>query len=133
MFGMNSYNPYGYATPQNQYMPQSMQQMNVQGQMSGQDLVTVQTIDQVEQVGLQPGQRKVVMVQNDPVVALRAADQLSGLVATKYYRLLEFDPRATVASEQTSNYITREELEERLNDFANSLKPSGKTKKEAAE
>lgn len=99
------------------------------------EVVPVQTIQQVEQIGLQPGQRKMVMVQNDAVVALRVADPVSGLVDTKYYNLVEFDPHAVQAQTAPVNYVTVEQLEERLSEFADSLKPARAKKdaKEAAE
>lgn len=130
----NPYNPYPaqpnafqFGGPINRYQqgPQTPAQ-------AGMEVVPVQTIQQVEQVSLQPGQRKMVMVQNDAVVALRVADPVSGLVDTKYYNLVEFDPRAAVSASPAQNYVTPEQLEARLAAFADSLKPAN-AKKEAAE
>lgn len=78
------------------------------------ELATVQTINQVEQVSLQPGQRRIVMVQNEPVIAARFADQM-GLVTTEYYRLEKFDPAANTPAPE---YVTRKEFE----DFVSGLK-----------
>lgn len=95
---------------------------------TGPELVTVQTVGQVEQVGLQPGQRKIVMVQNEPVIAARSADNM-GLVSTEYYHLEKFDPTVS-ASAPAAEYITRKEF----NEFVESLKPTKKaTKKEDEE
>lgn len=117
--------------PQNGFQPQ---QNGPQAAQPNMEVVPVQTIQQVEQIGLQPGQRKMVMVQNDAVVALRVADPVSGLVDTKYFNLVEFDPRAVQGQAVPANYVTVEQLEERLAAFADSLKPAaGKSKKEAAE
>lgn len=99
----------------------------------GMEVIPVQTIQQVEQVQVQPGQRKMVLVQNEPVIAARSADNM-GLVATDYFRLEKFDPHAVAqAAPAAANYVTPEQLEERLTAFAESLKPAGRAKKEAAE
>lgn len=147
--GMNQYGAYGYPPPQfsttqqggfmNGGVSQPTQQTNglnvpQNGFQSGQELVTVQTIDQVEQVQVQPGQRRIVMVQNSPVIAARSADNM-GLVTTEYYNLSKFDHHAVAQNAQAVHYITEEQLENRLASFAESLKvpatPS-KSKKEAA-
>lgn len=113
----NQYNPYSYTQfgQQNMTFPQNYlqnQQINTQGM----EVVPVPTIQQVEQVGLQPGQRKMVLVQNEPVVASRSADNM-GLVTTEYYRLEKFVPGASFAP-QTGDYVTRQEF----NAFVDSLK-----------
>lgn len=147
MFGSYPYTPYFNPQTgqimtsgafQNQYsmqQGQGMQQNGFQAAQNAQqtmEVVPVQTIQQVEQIGLQPGQRKMVMVQNDAVVALRVADPVSGLVDTKYFNLVEFDPHAVQTQAAPVNYVTADQLEERLAAFADSLKPTSKTKKEAA-
>lgn len=128
----NQFQPYGY--PQYGQQPMSMQQnayMQQQAATPAMEVVPVQTIQQVEQVGLQPGQRKMVMVQNDAVVALRVADPVSGLVDTKYYNLVEFDPRMMQAP--PANYVTAEQLEARLSALMDSLRPASKSNKDAKE
>lgn len=97
-----------------------------QGPSQGnQELVPVQTVDQVEQVQVQPGQRRIVMVQNEPVIAARIADNM-GLVTTQYYQLTPYDPHAVSSTATAQNYITEEQfdqrLEKRLASFAESLK-----------
>ena len=120
--------PYGYPQfgqqangyPQNMYMPN-----NATAQAAGgMEVVPVSLIQQVEQVQVQPGQRKMVLVQNEPVIASRSADNM-GLVTTEYYRLEKFIPVASAAP-QTSDYVTRQEF----NAFVESLKGG---KKEGAE
>lgn len=115
------YNSYPSYPPPTNY-PQPMPA--VQMPSNGPELVTVQTINQVEQVGIQPGQRRIVMVQNEPVIAVRAADQM-GLASTEYYRLEKFDP-AAVHAVPVADYVTRKEFE----DFVASIKAA---KKEDAE
>lgn len=124
----NQFTPYGYPQfgqqangyPQNMYMPNNA---TVQAP-SGMEVVPVSLIQQVEQVQVQPGQRKMVLVQNEPVIASRFADNM-GLVTTEYYRLGKFIPGASVAP-QTGDYVTRQEF----NAFVESLKV---VKKEGAE
>lgn len=81
----NQFTPYGYPQfgqqangyPQNMYMPN-----NATAQApGGMEVVPVSLIQQVEQVQVQPGQRKMVLVQNEPVIASRSADNM-GLVTT---------------------------------------------------
>ena len=111
--------PYGY-------QPMQFGQYQQPTQQTGPELVTVQTMGQVEQIGVQPGQRKIVMVQNEPVIAARFADQM-GLVTTEYYQLNKFDP-AAAAAQPTQEYVTRAEFEQ----FVASIKAPARTKKEAA-
>ena len=62
---MYNYNPYyPQFGQQNSIYPQNQFIQNQQN--PGMEVVPVPTIQQVEQVGLQPGQRKMVMVQNEP-------------------------------------------------------------------
>lgn len=86
---------------------------------SGMEVVPVPTIQQVDQVQLQPGQRKLVMVQNEPVIAARYADNM-GLVTTEFYRLEKYDPHAVQG--EPVEYVTRKEFEE----FVAGLKPKKK-------
>lgn len=107
MYNYNGYNGFN----QGQYMPTYGTGMNQYQQQAGPELVTVQTIEQVGQIGVQPGQRKVVMVQNEPVIATRYADQM-GLASTEYYRLTKFDPAMNAAT--GGDYVTRQEFEKVL-------------------
>lgn len=89
------FNPY----MQQQFQPfqQGFQPQIQQVQQPKQPEITVAqvaTIEQVEQVQMMPGERKVILVQNAPVIAIRIADQM-GLVQTEYRKTETFDPRAT--------------------------------------
>lgn len=108
-----------------------MQQNASQGPQNGPGWIMAQTVKQVEQVSVQPGQKAWIMVQNEPVFALRTADNM-GLITTDYYRFEKFDPSAAPA-EPTPTYVTVEQMEERLAVFADSLKPAKTKKGEAAE
>ena len=75
------------------------------------------TVRQVEQVAVQPNQKAWVMVQNEPVFALRMADQM-GLITTNYYRFERYDPEEKTVE---NRYITREELDRRLDEVIGAL------------
>lgn len=115
-------NPYGFPSVFNQpnVMQPNMQPNVMQRppQQSGPDWIMANSIQQVEQVQVAPGAKAWVMVQNEPVFALRTADNM-GLVTTDYYRFEKIDPTtATPATE----YVTRAEFEQ----FVQSLKPAKK-------
>lgn len=133
----NPYNPYAYLYPGQQmaqqqlFQPQGM--MNIpqtqqnapqapQAPQAGPDWIQVPEIQQVEQVQVQPGAKAWVMVQNQPVFALRVADQM-GLVNTSYYRFEKIDPAAmTAATSKSEEYVTRQEFQQ----FVESLNNTGK-------
>lgn len=123
--GFGNFNPYAmnnFAQNANNYGQQTQQ---VQGQQqaqasSGLDIVTVQTIQQVEQVQVNPSQRRLVMVQNEPVVAMRIADNM-GIATTEYYRLEKFNPTDTIQRTAGNDYITKEQLEARLSEMFEQL------------
>ena len=119
--GFGNFNPYpmnNFAQNANGYGQQFQQmqgqQMQTQAQQAGGlDIVTVQTVQQVEQVQINPCQRRLVMVQNEPVVAMRSADSM-GLASTEYYQLVKFNPADTRQRTAENDYITKEQLEARL-------------------
>lgn len=111
-FGYNpytpNYNPYSPQMPFNQSPNQMMQSQPAQTtQSTGPDWIMASTVKQVEQIGVQPGQKAWIMVQNEPVFALRAADNM-GLVTTDYYRFEKIEPGAV---DPVPDYITRREFE----------------------
>lgn len=85
--------------------PTPMMQPQQQPQQPDITVGTCATIEQVEQVQLMPNERKIIVVQNQPVIAMRTADNM-GLVTTKYHQLVEFDPRATAQPQQQAEYAT---------------------------
>lgn len=122
------YNPYNmYQQPQNNMQMTGMQQRQPQQQAQARpdiEVVPVQMLQQVEQVQVQPGGRKLVMVQNEPVISMRAADNM-GLVTTDYYQLVKFSPNASpVVTDPCAKYVTEDQLEARLNALIASLKPA---------
>jgi len=70
------------------------------------DWIMVQSIDQVNQVLVQPNQKAWIMVQNAPIFALRTADQL-GLTTTELYKFEKYEEKPV----ETHEYVTREELD----------------------
>ena len=127
-YGFNSFNPYAFNAQQmSPQMSQQMQQMNnpqqtMSSTQNDMSISYVQTIQQVEQVQVQPNQRRLILVQNEPVVAMRVADGM-GLTTTEYYKLTKFNPSADMnASNESGKYVTEEQLEERLKILLDSLK-----------
>lgn len=144
MFGTNPYIPYGYNF-MGQQMPQQMgQQMGMQNQYQQPNhqapqnqspaLLQVSTTKQVEQVTVQPGSKALVLVQNEPVIAMRTADQM-GLAQTDYYRIEKFDPAQAVQPVPQQDYVTRAEFEQTIQNLLNNInKPTKPAKaKEATE
>lgn len=137
------YNPYGYPTgygPQApqfgafgqgmmqpgsfqnapQMAPQAAQQ---QTQASGMPVVLqVANIKQVEQAPVQPGGKALVLVANEPVIAMRTADNM-GITSTDYYHIAKFDPDATAAA-PAGDYVTRSEFQQALSQLAQKMQQS---------
>lgn len=144
MFGVNPYSPYGYPSmgfPQGQGGPQtpfggqgmSQPAQPQQAAQSGFGVLQVTTIKQVEQVNVPAGGKVLVLVQNDPVIAMRVADQM-GLVSTSYYHIEQFDPdaaAAAAAAPQLGDFVTRAEFEQFAATFGAGAK-TGKQKREEA-
>lgn len=114
------FNPYTQQFTGNQwgYQPQTVQQpqytqQQVQSQQSNMDWIMVSDVKSVDSVSVQPGQKAWVMAQNEPVFALRTANQL-GLVTTEYYKFERYDPNAqpTAAPAVAGDFVTRKEFEE---------------------
>lgn len=112
------YNPYGaiYTNPYIMQQQQQAQQMAQNPQMqqgvrvSGITVVQVPTIEQVEQIQMLPGERKIVFVQNDPdFLAIRVSDN-AGFVRTEYRRSTVYDPKAAQQMQQ-AQYATAESVD----------------------
>lgn len=120
----NPYNPYEYLYPgqqmaqQQPFQPQAMNLPRpVQTPQNGAPVVLqVATIKQVEQAQVQPGGKALVLVANEPVIAMRTADNM-GITATDYYHIERFDPEAQAAP-AASEFVTRAEFQQ----FVNSLR-----------
>lgn len=128
------YNPYGYIFP-GQQMPQTGPQMTQTGsfmqsginvplqQQSPQNaapaVLQVATVKQVEQAPVQPGGKALVLVANEPVIAMRTADSM-GLTTTDYYHIERFDPDAA-STAPTGDYVTRAEFQQALASIAQQM------------
>lgn len=139
MFNMYDYNnPYMQQFPQMQQMqqmtqiPQMQQQRQQNTSSAGVDILYVPDLRSVDNVQILPMQKKLVMVQNEPIIAMRVSDSM-GLVTTDYYRLEKFDPAKAVcpSQENTSDYITKDQLEARLSEMFEQLSAMNKRSDEA--
>lgn len=103
MYG--GYNPYAFNPYNQQYLMQQqqmqqMQQPQPESKVPGITVVQVPTIDHVEQIQMLPGERKIVLVQNNPdFLAIRVADN-AGFVNTEYRMSQVFDPKAAQQQHQ---------------------------------
>lgn len=94
----------------NQYQTQMTQ---TTPQMSGQNPFTmVPTIADVDKVVAQPGETKWIMVQNEPVLAVKTANTM-GYASSEYYRLAKFDP-AAMQTAGDRQYLTAQEADAKI-------------------
>ena len=93
--------------PPMQYQIGAQNMQNAQNRQPGTNVVTIQSIKQVEQVPVPPGRQVLVMVQNDPVIAMRTADQI-GLVQTIFYKIEQFNPEDSETKKE--EYATKSEF-----------------------
>lgn len=123
MYG--GYNPY-QMNPYQPYPPQPQQMQNAQVlqqgmKMSGITVVQVPTVDHVEQVQMLPGERKIVLVQNNPdFMAIRVADN-AGFVSTEYRMTQVFDPKSTQQQVQYAPMETVMQLKNELDEIKKAL------------
>ena len=71
------------------------------------DWIMVQNIDQVDSIAVNPNQKAWIMVQNEPIFALRTADGM-GLVTTELYRFEKYERPKT-------EFVTASQLSEIIN------------------
>ena len=98
--------------PQQRYGYQPQQQQPVQP-TANIDWIRVNTMEEAEHVQVMPGQKKWIMLTNDPIFVLRVADNM-GLTTTEAYRFEKINSTETKAK---TEYVTREEF----NAFVNSI------------
>lgn len=84
-------------------------------------VLQVATIKQVEQAPVQPGGKALVLVANEPVIAMRTADNM-GLTTTDYYHIEHFDPDAAPAA-QTGDFVTRAEFQQAIASLTQQMQP----------
>lgn len=76
-------------------------------QQSSLDWIFVPSVEQIESVSVPPMKKAWIMVQNEPIFALRSADSM-GLITTDLYRFEKIDPKPK------QEYITTDQLTEEL-------------------
>ncbi len=79
------------------------------------DWIMVQTTEQAENVPIQPNQRAWIMIQNEPVFALRTADEM-GLAHTDFYKFEKYEPHPAAVTPQYVTIDDLKALEDRLNE-----------------
>lgn len=84
----------------NPYFQQFQQSFQPQPQQPSISVAFVPTVADVERVEMRPGERKIVLVQNDPnFLAIRVAD-MAGYTQTEYRTSQPFDPKTTQGTPQ---------------------------------
>lgn len=118
------YSPYGYTSGYGiqgaQFSPfasalGNYQQMQAQLPAEAQITVAqVPTVDHVEQVQMRPGERKIILVQNDPnFLAIRVADT-AGFVTTEYRTSQVIDPKSATQQIQYASVHAVMELKKEV-------------------
>ena len=76
----------------------------------------------VDKVSVQPGETKWIMVQSDPIFAVKTANAM-GYAPAEYYRFEQIDPAvlAAPAAVQASQQLTRADVEKIVEDKAQAL------------
>lgn len=85
-----------------------------QPQVAQNPFLMVPTIADVDKVVAQAGETRWIMVQNDAVIAVKKANAV-GYATTEYYRLSNFEPAAIQTPAPGCNYVTEQQMEERIN------------------
>lgn len=72
----------------------------------------VPTVADVDKVVAQPGETRWIMVQNEPVMAVKKADMM-GYASSEYYRLTKIDPAAMQGGGDVQ-YLTAAQAEQKI-------------------
>ena len=88
---------------------------NYSFKQSNMDWIIVQNIDQITNVAVQPNQKAWIMVQNEPIFALRTADMM-GLCTTEFYKFEKYEPQVPAPAPQYVTIEQFESLKEALNE-----------------
>lgn len=134
------YNPYAFGMQNSGIPNMGFPQMNQyqQPQQPAQNDMTVvlpvASVKDFDSVTIQPGKRALLMAQNEPFIAFKAADAM-GMVQTSLYRI---DPvTADQLSSQSTEYATKSELQQLqqvVQQIVDNITPKKSTaKKEVAE
>lgn len=99
--------------PNMQQQMQRLQQMQNMQQPRTESITValVPTLEHVEQVQMAPGERKIVLVQNNPnFLAIRVANA-AGFVTTEYRESRVINPKAQAEQKTQEPYATAAEVE----------------------
>lgn len=107
---MNYPNMFNQPMNWNQYQQSSTQQTSFA--QTNNPFTMVSGVADVEKVIVQPSESKWILVQNEPVLAVKTANAI-GYVSSEYYWLNKFDPSATQA-EPVASYLTAEQADEKI-------------------
>lgn len=69
----------------------------------------VPSLADVDKVGVQPGETKWIMIQSDPIFAVKTANAM-GYAPAEYYRFEQIDP-VTLTQPMVASPLTRQEVE----------------------
>lgn len=123
-------NPFGFQGINNPYHTQNAPQAN-QSEMTY--VLPVASVKDFDSVTIQPGRRALIMAQNEPFIAFKAADAM-GMVQTSLYRIEPVTPDQM--DHQETEYATKTELHQLqkiVQQIVDKLAPNNTSaKKEAA-
>lgn len=98
--------PFGVPSMNNPYQPQNTQQT---AQTDATYVLPVASVKDFDSVTIQPGKRALLMAQNEPYIAFKAADAM-GMVQTNLYRI---EPvTADQIAQPSTEYATKSELQQ---------------------
>lgn len=110
------YNPYSIGMPpqmgvgaqygQMGYNPMQQPTMQQNAPQTNLDWIRVNNFGDVQNVTVQPGQKAWIMLANEPVFALKSADNM-GITTTDFYRFERYNPEQ---SKPEPDYVTRDEF-----------------------
>lgn len=107
---------YGFAPA---YSPPGFQRQS-NARQSGLDWIFVPNIRDAAGVTVPPGGKAWIMAQDEPIFAVRVADNL-GMIKTDYYRFAPCDPAAEEAAEKNAQFVTRDEFTAALQELRTAL------------
>lgn len=131
MYGMNPYTfqfnqpqqfgqQPGFPGQQSPFQPMGMNlpQPQQQAVSAAPVVLYVPNVSDVKEVDLHGAANALIIVQNEPVIAMKTAANSMGLTATDYYHLDKFDPASMSAPASSQDFVTRAEFQQ----FVNSLR-----------
>lgn len=109
----------GYPAPTPTFAPAPQQQP----QQQSFEWIRVNTVDDIKNVSVAPNGQAWIMLQNDPVFAVKSADGM-GLATTKLFRFEPYTPDAPKTAETQPQYVTLEmyqKMQEQIQSMSDEL------------